>query len=91
MSVEIRETFRNEVEAHLAKVHTLDTLATQRRTDRRTGAGLASADDELDELVLLQNVPGHGEGCGDVWWGRRRRQERAITEPPKRTKSEAAL
>lgn len=55
-------------EAHLAKVHTLDTLATQRRTDRRAGTGLASADDELDELVLLQSVPGHGEGCGSELW-----------------------
>ena len=45
--------------AHLAKVHTLDTLATQRGTDWGTGAGLASADNQLDELVLLQRISGH--------------------------------
>lgn len=52
--------------AHLAKVHTLDTLTTQRGTDGGTGTGLACTDDELDELLLLQGVSGHGEGCGKL-------------------------
>lgn len=46
--------------AHFAKVHRLDTLTTQSRTNRGTGAGLTGADDQLDELVLSQNVACHG-------------------------------
>lgn len=45
--------------AHLAKVHALDTLTTQSRSDRRTGRGLTSADNQLDELILGQNVLRH--------------------------------
>lgn len=45
---------------HLAKVHTLHTFTTQGRTDRRTGAGLASAHNELDDLVLGQCLLRHG-------------------------------
>ena len=37
--------------AHLAKVHGLDTLTTQRRTDWRTWRCLTSPYDELDDLV----------------------------------------
>lgn len=46
----------------LAKVHALDTLTTQRRTDRRTRRCLTGTDDELDELVFLQNCLGHDWG-----------------------------
>jgi hypothetical protein len=73
--------------AHLAKVHTLDTLATQRRTDWGTGAGLTSADNQLDELVLLQRVSGHNEECGmEGWEGEGSRGKHRN----RRTKSEAA-
>lgn len=41
-----------EVAAHLAKIHTLHTLTTQRWTDGRARTGLTSSDNELDELVL---------------------------------------
>ena len=54
----------------LAKVHALDTLTTQGRTDGRTRTGLASPDNELDELLLRQRVLGHGGmrmGSGGVW------------------------
>ena len=49
-------------ETDLAKVHALHTFAAQGRADRRTGAGLASADNQLDELILGQRVLGHGAG-----------------------------
>lgn len=48
--------------SHLAKVHTLHTFTSQCRTDWRTGTGLASAHDELDDLVLLESLASHG------WW-----------------------
>lgn len=59
LSVFKRETEPAEIQAHLAKVHALDTLTTQRRTDRGTGRGLAGTDDELDELLPCQSVFGH--------------------------------
>lgn len=50
--------------AHFAKVHGLDTFASQRGTDGRAGTGLASSDNELHDLV--------GRGASfrhDARWG----------------------
>lgn len=46
---------------YLAKVHGLDTFATQCRTDGRRGRGLASADDELDDLVVCDCFSCHDD------------------------------
>jgi hypothetical protein len=46
---------------YLAEVHGLDTLATQCRTDGRRGRGLASAHDELDDLVVCDCFSRHYE------------------------------
>jgi hypothetical protein len=46
---------------YLAEVHGLDTLATQCRTDGRRGRGLASAHDELDDLVVCDCFSRHCE------------------------------
>jgi hypothetical protein len=43
----------------LAEIHALDTFASQGRTDRRTGTGLAGAHNELDELVFGEDFAGH--------------------------------
>ena len=37
---------------YLAEVHRLDALATESRTNRRTGGGLAGTDYEFDDLVF---------------------------------------
>lgn len=56
------------VDSYLAKVHRLDTLTTQRGTNRRTRTGLPSSYDELDDLVDAAGTSfGHGGGtCGLV-------------------------
>lgn len=46
---------------HLAEIHALDPSATQGRADRGTGTGLASAHDELDDLVVGEGLFGHGD------------------------------
>lgn len=53
------------MESHLAKVHRLDTLTTQRRTDRGTGARLAGSHDQLHDLVYWATILGHFDG--DKW------------------------
>jgi len=46
----------------LAEIHRLDTLGTKSGTDRRTGACLASSDNELDDLVSDLGTTGHFDG-----------------------------
>lgn len=61
--------------AHLAKIHALDTFTTQRGSNGGTGTGLASPDNELDNLLFGQRVPRH-DGMLDGKWmslGRRRK------------------
>lgn len=49
----------------LAEIHRLDTLGTKSGTDRRTGACLASSDNELDDLVSDLGTTGHFDGWAD--------------------------
>ena len=57
--------------AHLAKVHTLDTFTTQGWTNRGTGTGLTSPDDELDELFLSKCVLSHDGGRMWMFMGKK--------------------
>jgi hypothetical protein len=47
-------------QTNLAKVHRLDTFASQGRSDGRTGACLARLDDELDDRLERFGL---GHGC----------------------------
>ncbi len=48
--------------SNLAKVHALDALAAQGRTDWGTWAGLAGADNQLDDLVRGHLASRHDGG-----------------------------
>ena len=59
-------TRRSRGRVDLAEVHGLHTLGSKSRTDRRRGTGLSCADDELDDLVLLDRFLCHGSGLSKV-------------------------
>jgi hypothetical protein len=60
--VRLESSCRNVcIPAYLAEIHALDASATQGRTDGRAGAGLASAHDELYDLIVGEGFFGHSE------------------------------